>query len=96
MSLKYSVSEVDVGTAGELFGKPRRLEQGHFSDVVELPIFLTFSIFLNMCLANLCQGLTSLDPEVAQLVHRTGAGLPNQPIFSSTRLVFETSKKNAN
>ena len=48
MSLKCSVSEVDVCTTGELFGKPRRLEQGHFS--VELPIFLTFSIFPNISL----------------------------------------------
>ena len=46
MSLKCSFSEVDVCTTGELFGKPRRLEQGHFSDDVELPIFL--NIFLRV------------------------------------------------
>ena len=48
-SLKCSVSEVDVCTTGELFGKPRRLEQGHFSDDVELPIFL--NIFLRVSIA---------------------------------------------
>lgn len=30
------------------------------------------------------QGLTSLEPEVAQLVHGPGAALPNMPVFTTT------------
>ena len=88
--IKILSSEVDGCTGRTLFGKPGRLGQGeityNFHPSGEIVQILEF-----VCVNFPLQGLTSLDPDVAQLVHRTGAGLPNKPIFSSTRFCLQIS-----
>ena len=65
--------------------------QGDLGKVRLLTNWRNCQIVEFLCVNFPLQGLTSLDPDVAQLVHRTGAGLPNKPIFSSTRFCLEIS-----